>query len=291
MTLQTPPLLSGGLPVLGHVVEMLRDREALFKRGYAEHGDVFALKLVSLPVAVITGADYNRIFYTETDKALNMQEGYGFLKAAVGEVLFTASHETYYNQRPVVQEIFKRERMIGYVQAMNSEVQRWLDSLGESGEVDLAEAMLHLTQFVAGRTLIGPDFREELPPDFWEQYKAISNSLDPVLPPNLPLPKFRRRDQARKKLHAALARLIQQRREHPGQHDDLISTLLTTPLKDGTIMNDETIVAMFVAPDVRRSRDDRRTSRVADRAAAATPGLSGTGQRGNPRSCRLWSAN
>ncbi len=247
MTLQTPPLLSGGLPVLGHVVEMLRDREALFKRGYAEHGDVFALKLVSLPVAVITGADYNRIFYTETDKALNMQEGYGFLKAAVGEVLFTASHETYYNQRPVVQEIFKRERMIGYVQAMNSEVQRWLDSLGESGEVDLAEAMLHLTQFVAGRTLIGPDFREELPPDFWEQYKAISNSLDPVLPPNLPLPKFRRRDQARKKLHAALARLIQQRREHPGQHDDLISTLLTTPLKDGTIMNDETIVAMFVA--------------------------------------------
>jgi sterol 14-demethylase len=38
-----PPTVSGGLPVLGHALETMRDREKLFTRGYREHGDVFAI--------------------------------------------------------------------------------------------------------------------------------------------------------------------------------------------------------------------------------------------------------
>lgn len=246
MAAAVPPMVSGGLPVLGHVVEMLRDREGLFKRGHKEHGDLFTIKLGPQNAVVITGAEYNRHFYSETDKSLNMQDGYAFLKEAIGEILFTASPEAYYNQRPALQEVFKRERMIGYIQAMNIEVQRWLDSLGQTGEVDITQAMLQLTQFVAGRALIGPDFEEELGADFWKEYGAISASLDPVLPPTLPLPKFRRRDRAKKQIYATLRKLIQKRREHPERYNDLISTLLTTPLKDGSIMPDDLIVTMFM---------------------------------------------
>lgn len=246
MASNVPPMVSGGYPVVGHLFEMLSDRESLFKRGYAEHGDVFSMKLGPQQVAVVTGADYNKQLYTQTDKTLNMQDGYGFLKEAIGEVLFTASTETYYNQRPALMQVFRRERMVDYIQAMNIEVQRWLDSLGQSGEVDITQAMLHLTQAVAGRAFIGPDYEAELGPEFWEQYGAISASLDPVLPPNLPLPKFWRRDQAKKKIHETLNGLIQKRRNHPEQYDDLITTLLTTPLKDGSILPDETIVTMFM---------------------------------------------
>ncbi len=246
MTAALPPMVSGGLPVLGHLVEMLRNRDGLFKRGHAEHGDIFAMKLGPQPVLVITGAEHNRQFYTETDKTLNMQDGYAFLKEAIGEVLFTASTESYYNQRPALQEVFRRERMVGYIQAMNIEIQHWLDTLGDSGEVDIMQEMLHLAQFVAGRALIGPDYQQELGAEFWQDYAAISASLDPVLPPTLPLPKFRRRDQAKQKISATLSRLIDKRRAHPERYDDLISTLLTTPLKDGTILPDETIVTMFM---------------------------------------------
>ena len=246
MTLAVPPMVSGGLPGLGHVVEMLRNREALFKRGYAEHGDLFSIKLGPQPVVVVTGAEYNRLFYTETDKSLNMQEGYQFLKASIGEILFTASPETYYNQRPVLQEVFRRERMVGYIEAMNIEIQRWLDSLGQSGETDLAADMLHLTQYVAGRAFIGKDFAQELGDDFWQEYGAISASLDMVLPPRLPLPKFIRRDRAKKRISQTLKKVIEQRRQHPDQYDDLITILLTTPLKDGTFLPEETIVAFFM---------------------------------------------
>lgn len=245
MTNPQPPMVSGGLPVVGHMFEMLQSRERLFKRGHAEHGDVFAIKLGPQHVAVVTGAQHNKQLYQETDKSLNMQEGYGFLKQAIGEVLFVASPETYYNQRPVLQEVFRRERMVTYIQAMNVEVQRWLDSLGESGEVDISEAMLHLTQAVAGHAFIGANFRDELGDNFWELYSHIGNSLDPVLPPTLPLPKFYRRDRARAEIGRILGELIDKRRRNPAQYDDLISDLLTKPLKDGTTMDDETIVSIF----------------------------------------------
>ncbi len=246
MTSSVPPIVSGGKPVIGHLVEMMQNREGLFKRGYREHGDLFTIKLGPQPVVVVTGAEHNKQFYMETDKTLNMQDGYAFLKASIGEVLFTASPEAYYNQRPVLQELFRRERMVGYIQAMNIEVQRWLDSLGQSGEIDITAEMLRLTQYVAGRAFIGSRFNEELGEDFWQEYAAISASLDFVLPPNLPLPKFIRRDRAKKRIINRLMPIIEHRRKNIDQHDDLITILLKTPLKDGTFMKDEEIVTLFM---------------------------------------------
>jgi sterol 14-demethylase len=239
-------MISGGLPFLGHALEMIRDRESLFKRGYQEHGDVFAMQLGPQAIAVVTGGEHNRQLYMETDKSLNMQDAYAPLKASFGEVFFVASKETYYNQRPALQEVFKRERMVGYIQAMNVEVQRWLDSLGQAGEVDITQAMRQLTQFVVGRAMIGPEYEQELGPEFWEEYIAISASLDMFLPPNLPLPKFWRRDRAKQKINQTLKALIQKRRQNPDQYNDLITTLLTTPLKDGSHLADDDIVTMFM---------------------------------------------
>ena len=245
MIAKTPPVISGGLPVLGHALEMMRDREKLFKRGFQEAGNIYTINLGPQKTAVVTGADYNKLVYTQTDKALNMNIAYAFLKEAIGEVLFVASPETYVNQRPVLQEVFKRERMTVYVQAMNREVQAWLDALGDSGEMDMTAEMLRLTQYVAGAALIGKDFRQELGDEFWKMYAQISRSMDPVLPPKLPLPKFRRRDKANAGIKRVFSTLIAKRRNDPQKYDDLISTLLTTPLKDGTYMDEATISSMF----------------------------------------------
>jgi len=38
MSVSTPPMLSGALPIIGHTIEMIRSRERLFKRGYQELG-------------------------------------------------------------------------------------------------------------------------------------------------------------------------------------------------------------------------------------------------------------
>jgi sterol 14-demethylase len=206
-------------------------------------------------VAVVTGAEYNKLFYTQTDDALNITNVYAFLKAAFGEVLFMASKEAYTNQRPILQAIFSRERMAQYVQAMQVEVQMWLDSLGDAGEVDISAAMLALTQHVAGRAFIGPDFRAELGESFWQDYEAISRSIDPLTPPNLPLPKFLHRDRAIQRIRARLLPVIAKRKQHPEQYDDLVTQLLEQPQKDGTPLGDRGIIQLFMGlslPGMRR---------------------------------------
>lgn len=241
-----PPLVSGGRPVVGHALEFARARDELFRRGHREHGDVFTFRLGPKNAVAVTGADLNALFYRETDRALNMSKVYAFLKACFGEVLFTAGHETYLNQRPLLQQTFSRERMGRYVLAMHAEVTRWIDGLGEEGEVDLSAAMLRLTQHVAGHAFFGPGFRDELAPEFWDHYLAVSAALDPMLPPWLPIPRFVRRDRARRELKALLAPLIERRRQDPEGHPDLVTHLLTTPLVDGSLLDDEGIITFIM---------------------------------------------
>jgi sterol 14-demethylase len=246
MTNRTPPLLSGGLPVIGHTLEFARDRDALFRRGYQEHGDVFSFHLMGKPFAVVTGATHNKLFYGETDKALNMDEAYSFLRATFGNILFVAGQERYQNERPLLQALFRHDKMAKYVAAMRAEIQRWLDSLGDAGEVNISAAMLPLTQSVAGHAFIGANFRDELPERFWTDYQSLSAAIDPLLPHNLPLPKFIRRDRARERMRADFRQLIARRRAHPDQYDDMITLIQTTPMKDGTFMDDEAITALFI---------------------------------------------
>lgn len=243
--MKTPPMLSGGLPVVGHALAMMRDRNQLFQRGYETHGEIFTIKLGPQPAVVLGNKAYNRVFYTETDKALNISEVYEFLRAALGEVLFTANAEAYDNQRPVLLAVFKRERMERYITAMNTEIRRWLDGLGDSGKINITDEMLNLTQRVVAHAFLGPNFDKELDEGFWQAYMALSESMDAILPPHLPLPKFIRRDRGRKYIREVFDQLVAKRRQHPDQYDDMITLLLTTPQKDGEIMSDDEIATLF----------------------------------------------
>lgn len=241
-----PPFVSGGLPGLGHTLEFNNQQDLLMRRGYTEHGDVFAIKLAGKPVAIVTGATWNKLFYTETDKKLNITDVYAFIKAAFGEVIFTAPHDVYMNQRPILQAIFTKTKMAEYAQAMQFEVQHWLDGLGESGEMNIVQEMLSLTQFVAGHAFIGPDFASELPDHFWQDYDAISKSIDPILPPNWPFPKYLRRDRAKVRIKDALLPIITRRRQNPEKYNDLITQLFEVPQKDGSFLDDDQIITLFM---------------------------------------------
>lgn len=244
--MQTPPIVSGGLPVLGHSLEMMKDTDKLFERGYKEHGNIFSIMLGNQPAAVMGERSYNKIFYTETDKSLSMNMAYDFLKASIGEILFTAGPETYVNQRPVLLAAFKRERMETYIHAMNVEVLRWLESLGDSGEMNISREMQKVTQYVAAHAFLGPNFREEVPESFWKAYEDIGKALDPVIPAHWPLPKFKRRDKAKALILEIFAQMVEKRRPNPEDYDDIIGLLLTTPQKDGTFMDEKQIGVLFI---------------------------------------------
>lgn len=244
--LKTPPLVSGALPILGHILEYRRDRTGLLERGYREHGNVFALKLANQNTAVLIGPENHKTFFMETDKKLSMEEPYKFLRDAIGNVAFLATHETYIEQRPILHEPFKRHKMPQYIAVMQEQVQRWLDTLDDEGEFELTQAMNLLVQEVAGYALMGADFQQSVGREFWEQYEFIGKALDPVLPPNLPLPKFWRRDKARQRMGEILKPIIAERRRNPEKYNDFLQDIVNKPYNDGREVEDEVIISLMI---------------------------------------------
>lgn len=247
LAVTTPPFVSGALPLVGHALEFMSRQDILLRRGYAEHGQVFALRMFNNPVAVLTGPENQKYFFTMTDKTLDMEKPYAFLAAIFGKVAFLGPTETYTNQRPVLHALFGREQMARYLPEIQTAVQEWLDRLGEAGEMELTGEMIRLVQEVAGRCFLGREVHERLGPSFWRDYTTLGKALDPILPPHLPLPKFIRRDRAKARIRGALAPIIAERRAAAQPPQDGFQLLLDHPQKDGSPLADEVVDSMIMA--------------------------------------------
>jgi sterol 14-demethylase len=242
----TPPQLSG-LPVIGNVMEFSRDRAGLIERGYKEKGPIFSIKLVSQNVAVIAGEEAQETFFAKTDTALRMDKAYGALRAMFGDIAFTASPEVYMAQRHILHAPFKGGKMPGYVTIMQKEIQQWLDSLGESGEVDLGLELAPLVQNVAAHAIMGEPFRKRMGREFWDLYTDLNKGMDMIFPPNWPLPKFKRRDAAKAKMQAILKPIIEERRTSKAEYNDMLQDFATATYKDGRPVEDEVIFGLIAA--------------------------------------------
>ena len=240
-------MMKGALPLLGHALKFARDRGALFAQAHQQLGKVFSLRLGPKKAAVLVGPEYHTLFFKETDRSLNMSLPYRFLQPIVGEVAFVASHATYLNQRPVLYSPFQREKMLRYIDIMDQTVRRWLGTLPDEGRLELTEAMNKLVQEVAGRAILGDDFMTRAGKSFWQNYTLIGKALDPLLPSHWPLPKFIRRDKARKRMLDTLRPILQERRDHPAAFDDFLQDFLNTPNADGSIPSDEDLLGMIIA--------------------------------------------
>jgi sterol 14-demethylase len=232
--------------VVGHLLEFMNDRTGLIERGQREWGNAFTIKLVSQNVAILIGPEYHRVFFMETDKSLNIGTPYKFLRAMFGDVLFVAGHEEYLRQRPFIQQAFRREKMAHYVTVMQRVVQEWLDTLGDEGEFDVSHEMVELAKEVAGHALMGDRFQAEVGDEFWALYADLSKGLDMILPPNLPLPKFIRRDRAKARMREIIEPILEERRRNPEAYNDFLQDFVNSEYADGQPIEDEVLLNLML---------------------------------------------
>jgi sterol 14-demethylase len=245
--LSTPPCAPGGLPLIGHLLPFQQNRAQFLASEYERFASIFSFRLGPKKVAVFIGTEAQELFFTKTDTALRMDKAYGFLRAIFGDVAFVANPETYVAERHVLHAPFRGKKMPGYVDVMRHEVQHWLDGLGDTGEFELIREMTRLTQYVAGHALMGKEFCEAVGDEFWALYAVLARSLDPVLPPHWPLPKFRRRDRAFKQMQAILTPIIEERRPNPSKHQDFLQDFVEAKYKDGTALTIDKITRYILA--------------------------------------------
>ena len=246
MATRTPPQVPG-LPLLGNALDFRANPVDLIQRGYEMYGPLFSIAVGPKHFAVLLGPENNRFFFEQTGKLLSIQKAYQFLIPMFGDkFLFVVDDAEYKEQRSIVLPAFQGKKLDGYVQEMVAETEDWLATLGETGSFPLVDAMGSQAIFMTIRAIVGDDFRRRAGAEFWDLFQGLSGGVEYVLPPNLPLPRFRRRDRAKRALHSMLGQIIAERRRGSEEHHDLIQMLSEATYSNGELLAESTIVGMIL---------------------------------------------
>ncbi|WP_341720575.1 cytochrome P450 [Micromonospora sp. FIMYZ51] len=197
MARSSPPTLSG-LPVLGNALSFMRDPVALIRAGRAELGPVFALRMGPKRSVVVVGPEQSRATIALPESTLPVTPVYQWVVPMFGRVMQAADHEDYRRQRAALVPALAGRHHGDYLAAITDETRSWLGSLGHRGTFDAAADLERLSMNIAVRLFLGARFRNQHAARFREYFLDIAAGMEFFLPPNLPLPRLRRRDRARK---------------------------------------------------------------------------------------------
>ena len=224
----SPPVLSGGLPLLGHLLELRKRPIELFWRVRRECGEIGEMNWAGNRVVLLTGEEAQEAFFRAEEEQLDQAAAYPFMTPIFGRgVLFDGNPE---QRRQAMRNQSLRDKMMrGHAETIARETRRMMESLGEAGEIDLLDFFSELTLYTSSACLIGPQFREELSAEYYRVFYELEQGTDAIAYVNsdLPLPVFRRRDRARARLVELLSEVFERRAKRGrGGERELFDVLL-----------------------------------------------------------------
>ncbi|HLG88369.1 MAG TPA: cytochrome P450 [Alphaproteobacteria bacterium] len=248
--LKRPPMMSGGGGLLGHALEFAKDPDGLMERGYREHGPVFSFRLGIRTFDVLIGPEFNKLFWEQTDKALDMARGMQFLRPLFSKKFWIwAGHKEYLRQRAVVFPKFKVGEMKRYSGVMTEEVARLMRAMGEEGEFDIAPSIGPTIMYIAAHAFLGRAFREKFSQKYFDMFREFSLGIEGLLPlwlHWLPLKHLRRGRAGKRFFRRELGSWIRERRARPVDPPDFFQEMLAAKYEDGTPVPDDVIFQLIM---------------------------------------------
>jgi sterol 14-demethylase len=241
--------LSGGVPLLGHLLELRRDPIHLLQRCRDECGEVGELRLAGQSLVMLYGETAQEAFFRAPDEQLDQAAAYPFMKPVFGPgVVFDATPEQ--RKQALRNRSLRDQAMRGHAETIAGETERMLASWSDAGAIDLLDFFAELTIYTSSTALIGKEFREELQPELVGIFQDLERGTDAIayVNPNLPLPSFRKRDRARAKLVSILQGVFDRRAARDVKPQDLFQVLYGIKNPDGSARYDvNTITGMFIS--------------------------------------------
>jgi sterol 14-demethylase len=230
-----PPRVSGGVPLLGQLLELRRAPLDLFWRVHRECGELGEMRWAGQRVVMLYGEEAHEAFFRAPDEQLDQAAAYPFMTPVFGQgVVFDATPE---QRKQAMKNSSLRDKMMrGHAERIAAEVERMIEDWGDAGEIDLLDFFGELTLYTSSAALIGPEFREELTPEYWSLFQDLELGTDAIayVNPYLPIPSFRKRDRARKRLVALIEAIIDRREREGRKTRDLVYILTTLKNEDGS---------------------------------------------------------
>ena len=244
------PELGGGLPLLGHTVDFLRDTIGLLERARRECGNVAKFRVLGKDMVLLTGPDVHEAFFRAPNEQLSSSEAYKMMVPIFGKgVAYDNEPTKMFEQLHMLVPALQDRRMRSYGEIVMSEVEQSTSQWGDEGVIDFYPYTHSLTLFTSSHCLLGREFRTELTEEFAQVYQDLERGIVPIayINPSLPIPVFRRRDRARVRLGRMVAGIVERRRASGHIGEDFLQTLMEAHYSDGKALTDHEITGMLVA--------------------------------------------
>ncbi len=248
--LRDPPRLKGGWPLIGHTIEFARDPVSLLQRAYNQCGRVAQFKLAGKNVTVFTGPEAHESLFRHPDEILNATEAYKMMIPVFGKgVVYDTTPTRMMEQLHMLHPALRNKRMRAYTEIIAEETRGMVARWGDEGEIEACDFFGVLTSYTSSRCFLGKEFRDEMSEEFAHVYSDLEGGIVPIAYINayLPIPAFRRRDRARKRLGEMVSTIIARRKERGVTGEDFIQTLMDSTYSDGTVLTDHEITGILVA--------------------------------------------
>lgn len=244
------PRVKGGLPWIGHMVSFAGNPFRFVKRVSDTVGEIASFTLLGQDIVLLTGDEASELFYRSSDEELDQSAAYKLMTPIFGEgLVFDAPLQRKDEQLRSLMPSLRAEAMRDHSHKIVQEVEDIIRGWGESGEIDLVGFMKQLTINTASHCLLGREFRYELNEEFARIYHDLEQGISPIAYhfPNLPLPRFRRRDKARVRLQELVGQIVRKRAAQAEKPSDMFQTLIDMRHADGTGLTDNEITGLLIA--------------------------------------------
>src|SRR6202012_5759269 len=145
-----------GLPVVGHTIEFLDDGLRHARRYYEQFGTVFWLNTLGGAWAQVIGPDGLETVLANRDRAFSNKLGWDpLIGAFFDRGVMLMDFEEHRHHRRIMQQAFKHERLVGYVDRMNPATARGVAGGRRGAGFRLYPAAKQLTLDVATEVFVG----------------------------------------------------------------------------------------------------------------------------------------
>ncbi|MCW1969129.1 MAG: cytochrome P450 [Anaerolineae bacterium] len=247
--LSEPPLLSH-TPIIGHVLEMARDPQQVFVRGYRELGPVFRIKVLNRTMYAIAGPEAFEFVAQGGEKNLSAGPLLGATVLEIGaqRSLVTVEGAEHAHMRKSQRAVYSRSAFMSGAPVALARTQLRLEKWKTGDQLDMFSTFQRLTMEQLGLALINEEAN-----DYFDDVRIYIGTVLNVyvhgLSPKwvLKLPQFLR---AKQRFLEIGKQILEKRRASDKAQRDLIDVTLSYKDDDGNAFTELEMLMSIMSPFV-----------------------------------------
>ena len=235
-----PVMGDPGIPVVGHTIEFLDDGLRHARRYYEQFGTVFWLNTLGGRWVQVIGPTGLETVLANRDAAFSNKLGWDpLIGAFFDRGVMLMDFEEHRHHRRMMQQAFKHERLVAYLEKMNSAIQRGIARWQPGTSFELYRAAKQLTLDIATEVFVGAQPSAETD-RLNAAFIDVVAGGQAIIRSDVPGGKWHRGLESRRRLERYFHSQLADKRA--SELDDLFSVLCRAQTEEGERFSDDDVV-------------------------------------------------